>query len=303
MWKYLKKVPAVKKKNKEAVRYLESVDYLIVDEIHHVIESKMMKQTIRKCKNTFARHGFSGSPYSLTVDDIELECVTGQPLSKVTLSRLIKEGWVSRPKVYVVNYDSISVRAHNYQGAYSEGIVKNDVRNSVIVDIIMAEYEKTQKSILVLVRIIKHGLTLQEMLLNKHMAPEDLKYIHGSTPKFVRNEVKAALERNELRVVIASQIWNEGIDIPSVGVLVKADAGGGKDIKVKEGKGVRSVIQQTGRVLRKPVDGYDVNTKRENIVEIYDFYDDIHKDLLKHSINRMNTYKMEKEFIVRRIDL
>jgi len=294
---------ALKKKNREAVRFLEKIDYLIVDEIHHVIESKMMKQTIRKCKNTFARHGFSGSPYSLTVDDIELECITGQPLSKVSLSKLIREGWVSRPKIFIVSYDSPSLEGYIYQKAYSDGIVQGDERNSIIVDLAMEEYEKTEKSILILVRIIKHGLIIKDMLLKRHMDSGDLKYVHGSTPKIARKKVREALERKELRLVIASQIWNEGMDIPSVDILIKADAGGGKEVNVEEGKGIRAVIQQTGRVLRKPVDGHDVNTEKENIVKIYDFNDNAQKDLKKHSENRIKTFEMEKEFIIERISL
>jgi len=293
---------AVKNKNREAVKYLENVDYLIVDEIHHVIESNMMKRTIRKCKNTFARHGFSGSPYSLTVDDIELECVTGPPLSKVTLSQLIRGGWIARPKIYIVKYDAPAFHG-SYQGAYSSRIVRGKERNAAILHIAMEEYENTKDSILILVRIIKHGLIIRDLLLESHMDPGDLQYIHGSTPKIFRNEVKEALERRELRVVIASQIWNEGMDIPAVDILIKGDGGGGKEINPEEGKGIRSVIQQSGRVLRKPLDGHDVNTKKEHVVKIYDFDDNVHKDLHRHSRNRIRTFQMEKEFIIKRITL
>jgi len=278
----------------ETNRYF--VNCVLVSNCHHVVESKMMKQVINKCKNTIARHGFSGSPYSLTIDDIELECYTGPPLSKVTLSDLIREGWISRPHVYILKYEFPFMKGVYYQTAYKKGIVKNEIRNRMIVDICKNKYLNSDKTILILIRMIQHGKILKDMLLDSGIENSDLEYVHGSTPKFVRSGVKEKFRNKEIRIVIASQIWNEGVNIPSVDVLIKADGGGGHEIKGD--KGVRSVVQQIGRVLRKPLNGIDVDTSIENIVEIYDFNDNIHKDLARHSKNRIDTYKMEKEFVI-----
>lgn len=290
---------AIKKKEARVLKYLSGVDHLISDETHRIIDSKMFKQTINKCNNTMARHGFSGTPFSLTTDDLELESVTGPPLSRVKMSDLIDEGWVSKPEVSMIKYDTqwMNGRA-SYPTVYRKQIVDNHVRNSLIVEIANDEFDD-DKIVLILVRIIEHGKIIKDMLIDRGIHSSYVKFIHGSSPDSMRLKVKELMKAGEARLVIASQIWNEGIDIPAIDVLIKADGGGGKE--VSDGRGIRSVIQQVGRVIRKPIEEgmSDVNTELENIVRVYDFYDDVHKDLLSHSRNRLLTYKMEKSFIVR----
>ena len=293
---------AIRKKDKIVLKFLNSIEYLIVDETHHLIDSTTMKKVVNKCTNTVARHGFSGTPYSLTTDDIELECLTGPPLSKITMSDLILEGWVSRPDVTIIHYDYplLSGRVM-YSTAYDKQIVHNRVRNEIIVDKAFKEYSINNKIVLVLVRIIKHGAILLEMFKQQGLYVGDVEFIHGSSSKTQRKEVKEKMKRGELGLVIASQIWNEGIDVPSIDVLVKADGGGGNS--VTDTKGVRSVVQQVGRVVRKPVKvgELDVDNAVENTVKIYDFYDNVHKILEKHSKNRLDTYMMEPEFRVKEV--
>ena len=277
---------------------------ILVANCHHVVDSKTMKAVVNKCTNTVARHGFSGTPYSLTTDDIELECLTGPPLSKITMSDLIIGGWVSKPEITMIHYDYPWLSGKtNYAAAYNSQIVNNQARNQIIANVAFKEYSMNNKIVLVLIRIIKHGAMLFEMLQQRGLYVGEVEFIHGSSLKIHRKEVKEKMKRGELRLVIASQIWNEGIDVPSIDVLVKADGGGGNS--VTDTKGVRSVIQQVGRVVRKPVkDGeLDVDNTIENTVKIYDFYDNVHKDLVRHSKNRLDTYNMESKFKVREIKI
>lgn len=293
---------ALKKKNKNFIKYLGDIEHLISDEAHHIIDSKMFKQTIAKCTKTVARHGFSGSPFSLTTDDLELESITGPPLSRVSMSDLILGGWVSRPVIYMIKYDSSWLHhASNHAEVYRKKIVEELVRNEIIIDIVNEEYIKNNQIVLILVRIIDHGKILSKMLIDSGIPKDEFVFIHGSTPDYSRMKVKEGMKKGDFRLVIASQIWNEGIDVPSINVLIKADAGGGKEIQ--DNRGIRSVIQQTGRVIRKPINQEegDVDISIENLVKIYDFFDETHKDLLRHSINRINTFSMEKEFIIRKV--
>ena len=296
-------IKAVKNKNRKVIKYLESVEHLISDETHHIIDSKMFKQTINKCVNTVARHGFSGTPFSLTTDDLELEAVTGPPLSRVSMSKLINEGWVSIPTIFMIKYESDLIRyANNYAELYRKKIVENFDRNKIISEIVADEFFSSEtNSILVIIRIINHGKILKDMFIDEGIDPEEIAYIHGSTHNLKRAEVKEQFRKKNIRLVIASSIWTEGIDIPTVDVLVQADAGGGKEIT--DNKGIRAVIQKIGRVIRKPIEEgeLDVNQNKESYVRVYDFFDDTHKDLIRHSMNRFMTYKMEKSFIVKEV--
>lgn len=294
---------AVRRKDKKVIKYLEDIEHLISDEAHHIIDSKMFKQTISKCNSTIARHGFSGTPFSLTTDDLELESVTGPPLSRVSMSKLIEEGWVSVPHIFMIKYDSEPIRyVKNYAELYRKKIVNNDIRNRIISEIVLDELSNSNDaSILVIIRIIAHGKILKNLIEEAGFSFGEIEFIHGSTPKFKRDEVKEKFRNKKLNVVIASSIWTEGIDIPSVDVLILADGGGGKD--VNDSKGVRAVIQKVGRVIRKPIKSgnLDVVQEEENIVRIYDFFDDTHKDLRRHSINRFLTFRMEKRFKVKEV--
>jgi len=298
-------IKGVKQKNKQIGMYLDKIEHLITDEAHHAIDSKMFKQTIRKCKNTLARHGFSGTPFSLTTDDLELESVTGPPLSKVSMSRLIQEGWVSVPHIYMFKYNSLPVQKNlkNYAALYRKAISENVVRNKAIRDIATFEYETFENdTTLIIIKLIDHGRKLKEMIIDNGVDSDDIKFIHGSTAKNVRDSVKEAFKDKELRIVIASSIWIEGIDIPTVNALIMAAAGGGKEIADK--KGIRAVIQQIGRVIRKPIkEGEeDVDQGEVNNVRIYDFLDSSHKDVMRHSMNRFLTFKMEEEFKVKEVN-
>jgi superfamily II DNA or RNA helicase len=289
---------AINKKNKDVINYLKSIDHLILDEAHRAIDSKMFKNTIKLCKNTSMRHGFSASPYSLTTDDLELECLTGQPLSRVSLSSLIKEGWVSRPEINIIKYESPTVPYGAYNSIYKKGITDNERRNQIISEIVLDEFNKG-KQILVLVRTIKHGIILRDLFLESGIPKEVLAYIHGSTDPYIRKETKKNFKKKLLNVVIASQIWNEGIDIPSINVLIKADAGGAQETEGE--KGLRSVIQQIGRSVRKEIkiDKKDVDPDEESIVSVYDFFDSCNRILNSHSLNRYDTYSLEKEFVIK----
>ena len=67
---------------------------------------------------------------------------------------------------------------------------------------------------------------------------------------------------------------------------------------------IMSNIQKVGRVIRKPIkEGeIDVNRKKKNFVTVYDFFDNTHRDLLRHSMNRFKTYSMEEAFVVKEVE-
>jgi superfamily II DNA or RNA helicase len=294
---------SVQNKNRTVINYLNKIEHLILDEAHHTIDSKMFKQTVRKCSGTIARHGFSGTPFNLSTSDLELESVTGPPLSRVTMSFLIKEGFVSRPEITMFKYDSPNLsKGLMYASAYAKGIVDSEIRNEIVSAVALHEYNHIDEpTILIIIRIIRHGKILKDLLEDAGIYPDDIRFIHGSTPDETRMMVKNEFKNKDVRVVIASSIWVEGIDIPTVGVLISADGGGGKEIT--DTKGIRSVIQKTGRVIRKPIlpGEIDVRTDIENIVRIYDMVDSCEKNLLRHSINRFLTFKMEPEFRVEEV--
>lgn len=297
---------SLRKKPKETKQFLEEIEYLVFDEAHHA-EASTWKKISSLVKNAKVRHGFSGTPYSLSTSDLELECVTGVVGHRVTLSQLINWGYAAKPIVKMRHLYSESVDKHSYNAVYNAGIVKNSILNKRAIKDIMKCYDKKLQT-LVIVRSVEHGHEIYRLLKKEGLSKHEFQYIHGGTPQDIRNEVKVQFEEKELRILVVSAIWNEGVDVPSANALIKLDGGGGSD--VRDEKGIRTTVQQVGRVIRKEkvihVDNVtsgpiDVDVKSIQYAYIYDYYFHNHRWLTRHSKNRLKTYKLEDAFKIKEI--
>lgn len=281
-------------------QYLKSVGYLISDESHHG-QSDTWRRASDLCYNARYKHGFSGSPWDAASANIELEAVCGPVKVKVTSSDLIKMGYISKPKITFHDYPGNKKRQlsqGNFQQVYSALIVDNQERNQAIVDIATKYHRDTNHKMLIVVNRIKHGGILTDMLIESGIDSREIGYLHGSKAGKIRQRGKEKFERGQIRILVVSQIWNEGIDVPTCDVLIKADALGGGD-NIADSEGVRAFVQQIGRILRKPrPEGGDVDTGTEHIVYVHDFLDGQHRFLLNWTNNRLRTCKMEDEFDV-----
>jgi len=242
---------------------LDGVELLMVDECHH-LSSDTALDVANRISGGY-RYGFSGTPLKTDVlADLKLMSITGRVLVDVSNSYLIKEGFSAVPIVHIQTVASEDGYELSYQLAYKSLIVDYDVRNKMIIDTIHG----LQGITLVLVNHIGHGRKLLEML------PEAV-FVHGSDPIEYRNSVLDSMRASSSGVFIASPIFDEGVDVPSIDNVVLA--GGGKSY-VK-------LLQRIGRGLRRK-DG-------NNVLNVYDFIDDTNKYLLRHSEARINTYVRE----------
>lgn len=290
---------AMRKKDRKLLKkFLSTIEYVLVDEAHHG-EAKTFRKPVEDCVNASVRHGFSGTPYSLTSDDIELESVTGPVLSKVTMSYLIKRGYLSIPVITIHEFkDNIEVNSMHWNTVYRQGIVENSFRNKIGCVITEDRYNNDMQ-ILITVRSKKHGFIINEMLTKRFgINNKEIVYLSGSDPQHVRDAVKKKFIDRDVRIIIVTSIWNEGIDVPNANALIKLDGGGGNT--VRDNRGVRTTIQQVGRVLRKEKENEnrDVNVSIKQYSFVDDIYDTCHNWLEKHSRNRVNTYNIEPEFKV-----
>ena len=281
-----------------ATKFLKGVEYVISDECHHS-QSKTWKRIINLCKNKRYHHGFSGSPWDTGSANLELETVCGAIKYKVTTSDLINQGWLATPSITFHKYDGNDdpMTGGGFQNMYTNVIVDNIKRNNAIIEIIQNEYENTDRKMLVVVNRIRHGHIIGNMLREVGIDDREIGYLHGSKGKIVRERGKAKFEQGKIRILIVSNIFNEGIDIPSCDCLVKCDALGGGE-SVQESEGIRSFVQQIGRVLRKPKrsDERDIDTNIRHRVYVHDFIDKQNKYVKQHTKNRIHTCRQEKAF-------
>jgi superfamily II DNA or RNA helicase len=125
---------------------------------------------------------------------------------------------------------------------------------------------------LILVRYLPHGQKLVDMLRDLPVF-----FVNGRLDGETRRQVKEQFEGGEFHCLVASSVFDIGVDIPSLDSLVLA--GGGKST-------VR-VLQRIGRVIRAH------EGKTDAIV--MDFIDNA-KYLDTHSAIRIAVYEAEPRF-------
>ena len=136
---------------------------------------------------------------------------------------------------------------------------------------------KVRDKILVIVTEIKHGENLKELFKKNGIETE---FCSGSMSVSDRAKLLKKLENGKLNVLIASTIFDEGIDIKAIGGVVLA--GGGKSIP--------ALYQRIGRSMRKK--------KEDNYCVIIDFWDMTHRILNKHSKQRYKVVEEDEAFTI-----
>ena len=246
----------------DSKRFLADMQVVVFDECHHT-SSKTAQQVMLNIPAIY-RFGFSGTPLDNgELQDLLLIAATGNVVYDLSASKLADIGMAARPniKMYVVN----SLAKYNdYQQEYDAMIINNRDRNELVARLVEeAEFE----SALILVERLEHGKILSILL------PEAI-YANGSMPAEVRKDIISDLKKGGRRVVIATPIFDEGVDVPAVDLVVLAGAG----------KSTIRIMQRIGRGMR-PKAG-------ENVLQVIDFIDST-KYMGKQSLERALLYEKE----------
>lgn len=262
---------------------LDEVEVLIMDECHR-IAAKTFYRVVNFCKAPY-RFAISGTP--LDREDgaaLSVMAQSGPVIYKISNAELIDQGVlvpaeidfhrITSPKIEPAEGEIL-----NYAKVYDRGITCNYIRNEIIMKKIKEFYDQGL-TILVIVDKIKHGNILDNLLwgFQKDFIPHE--FLNGEDTSDKRIDVVNQVRSGILRVVIATSIFDEGIDIPQIDVIIIA-AGG---------KARRRTIQRLGRGLRQG--------NKSGKLKVIDFYDNIHPYLFKHSKKRMKDYRAEKCFEV-----
>lgn len=250
---------------------IESAKLFIFDECQYAASETL--QFIHKV-SVSARHRFllSGTPWRDSGDDILIEAVGGRRIYDLNATTLIKKGFLIPPDIHMVNVPVVRNVGTNYQQVYTNYIVDNDVRN----DLIMKAARKliaAGKKLLVLVVRVGHGKKLLDMLSKEFRA----KFLDGGKSTKNRLETIQDMKDGKLDVLVASKIFDQGVDIPELDALILAGSG----------KSSGRALQRIGRVIRL--------AKGKNKAIVVDFFDNC-KYLKDHSESRIKIYESEPGF-------
>jgi superfamily II DNA or RNA helicase len=262
-------------KQKIAIKeVIERANLAIYDEAHFLATSTI-QSIFKASKNCRYLFGMSGTPFRDDGADILLESVCGPRIYNMPSSKLISMGFLVPPKIVLYETPPMEdASSKNYASVYSSYIVHNPTRNSMIVDAARMLISKGRK-VLILVRYLNHGRELASML-----SDIPLYFVNGEVDSETREEVKQLFESGELKCLIASSIFDIGVDIPKLDAII---LGGG-------GKSTVRTLQRIGRVIRPSEGKIDAF--------VVDFIDNA-RYLDKHSATRITVYETEPAFKIK----
>lgn len=261
-----------KEKYQDIRKLLKVAKVHILDECHTA--SCATLQEINKYIDPEYIYGMSGSPWKGVEEDILVECILGQPIINVTASQLIKKDLLVKPYIKFIKVPTYQGNEKQYQTLYKNYIVDNEIRNNYVLKSAKGLVDAGYKT-LVLYNSIEHGRKLFDLI-----SPEiPTALLSGKDPKEERDKIKSQIEDGTIKCIIASKIFDIGVDIPCLSGLILAGPN----------KSSVRAIQRIGRVLRT-----HPGKKR---VQVIDYLDDC-PVLVKHSAARKKIYQMEEEFVV-----
>jgi superfamily II DNA or RNA helicase len=267
----------------------DKFDVVICDESHHLSSFNGEYAEILTKLNAPVRIGLTATvPKDYTRKRLAMESFLGPVLAEFTIQEGSNLELLAEPRICIrkVPFSAHVKNLRKYPEVYEHGVKFNEAANLLKVND-AAELVANDLSVLVFVTNIDHGEQLQRMLRDKLNC--FVPFIKGAISTENRDTLKESMKKKEVKCIIANVVWREGINIPSLDVMINASSS----------KEEIQTLQTAGRGLRK--------TSEKSEVLIVDYFDNSHYFLTSHFGERLSTYMNEgwefmsiKEFIKRR---
>jgi len=258
----------------EVRRKVQEAQLFIFDECQYAA-SETLQFLHRASISAKHRFLFSGTPWRDTGDDILIEAVSGPKIVDVNATFLIKKDYLVRPDIYFLDVPVMRGVGKTYHDVYKNYIVENDDRNDLIVKA-AKKLVKEGRKVLILVVRVGHG----DVLMDKLSDDLRVKFLDGAKSSKVRMQTIEDMKNGDLDILIASKIFDQGVDIPELDALILAGSG----------KSSGRALQRIGRVIRR-----STGKSRAVVVEFFDNC----KYLREHSEARIKVYNSEPGFNVK----
>jgi superfamily II DNA or RNA helicase len=256
------------------VKAIKEAELVMFDECH-MMSCESVQLINNNSISAYYKYGFSGTPWRDDGADLLLTAICGEIIIEITASELIKDGYLVPANIHFINVPKKDLEGNTYQQIYKEYVVENEIRNDLIVKAAIKLVEAGRK-VLILVKQIKHGELLLEQLEQQFV----VHFIKGDIDSDTRISYKKGFEEGNIDIIIASTVYDQGIDIPILDSLILAGSG----------KSSGRALQRLGRVIR-PFVG------KENAI-VVDFIDHA-RYLLNHTAERIKIYRTETGFKIK----
>lgn len=252
--------------------YIINSGYLVKN--CHRASGDQYRELMRRSKARY-RFGFSATPF--VKDQYKAALVRmwiGSLIYEVDSRKLLQEKRIATPTIRMIPISEPKNISHcRWPVVENVGIVENSYRNRIIVNLTKMLKGQT----LILVKLLDHGDYLNENIPNSV-------WLSGKNKDKERNDIIKRFDAGEDFVLIASTIFDEGIDIKTVKHVILC-GGGASYVKI---------LQRIGRGMRV--------TETKTTVDVYDFYDTTNDILERHAKERIKTYKKEGYDDIRMVD-
>lgn len=258
------------KKTKESRRmrnlfisFMESVTFLIIDEIHEFGSTARIKNIKLFKPKLFL--SLSATPYKSEsiYSRMNIQGVTGGIIYEVSEEGLINGDVLVKNKTFILVSENKNRAPKKYSELVDEFIIFNKERNNIIINVLKICVKLKLKT-LVLFSSKKHGYIIEE----KTGYP----FISGDDIQTTRDENKKRFLSKEAGILLATNIYKKGITLPECQVM----------FNVNEGKEQSLIIQRRGRIT-----GKSKNKKYAVCLDIFDNCDHFRD----HSLNRLEAYE------------
>lgn len=209
-----------------------NANLLILDEFHHSAAKTYRDLNKKQWADIYYRVGLTATPYrSQDEERLLLESILSEIIYTVDYKMAVEKGYIVPIEAYYINLPTSKVNGHTWHQVYSEIVVKNDLRNEIIVNLLTSAKEQGI-STLCLVKEIAHGNRISELA--------GLPFASGIN----ENTKELIYDFNEKIIPIlvgTSGVLGEGVDTRPAELIIIAGLGKSKN----------QFLQQLGRGVRK----------------------------------------------------
>lgn len=256
---------------KVAIEYCDFFKVILIDEVHHVsgLETQYAQVLMRSSAHT--KLGLTATKRPDNKGQWAAEALLGPVLAEYTMNEAQDDNILATPTIHL--YESpafdIPIKYTQYEDKYDIGIVCNQIRNHKVVEV-AGKFVKQRKVVLITVTSIDHGERIKKIFEEEGVSVE---FIYGKSSTEERERIKNGLKDRSIKCAIASVIFLEGINIPTLDVVINASAG----------VSPIQTVQRIGRALRK--------TEDKDSAILVDFMDNTSGTLKRQSEKRIRTYE------------
>jgi superfamily II DNA or RNA helicase len=262
---------AIRKHHAEVWEFLDSVQGLLVDEVHSQPAETFYNVTMGM-KDAWFRYGFSGTPLDRgEIDSLRTIGAIGPLVASIKTQTLIASGDLAKAEIRMVACrQPASAAGVKWGTVYKGWVVRSRERNELLAQ--MAA--RAAKPCMVYVEEYAHAdeLAKEFSRLGLSFGQAD-----GTMGVDQRKRKVQALEDCEFDVLITTAVLQDGIDIPSLRAVI---VGSGKSSHV-------AAIQRMGRGSRLHA------ASNKTTFEVWDVLDKGQRWLADHASDRVAAYEKE----------